>query len=80
MDLQEVRESLERAVIKDGKGDGILLRPCTPHDFMELSTDLVMSAFDEIVKKIPQVQAGLDSFNNAEALAFKIICLHAERH
>lgn len=77
--IQDIYDSLERSKFGDKKRPGILLRPIHPSvSFAELDYDLVKNALDEIMKKIPQVQAQLDEFTNCEKLTLTLLKLHAE--
>ena len=66
-----MREALENTRLASG---GCLLDVSTGSGYYEAAEhDLVMAAFDEIVKKVPLVQAGVETFTAAEKLLFQML-------
>lgn len=76
MTLQEMRDALESSIHSTGT---ILLRPTGEYGFVELEGALVLRALDDLVRKIPLVQAGLDDFTAPEKLLFVLLQCAAER-
>jgi len=76
MTVGEMREALENQQIRDS--EGMLFRPTAGSSFIELNSDFVLAAFDEIANKIPLVTAGVDEFTAAEKLLFQLFVIHAE--
>lgn len=57
---------------------GIIFRPTTGNGFIELDFPLVMKAFEEIVAKIPIVEANIDDFTATEKVLFQLFVAHAK--
>ena len=78
MTLPEIKASLERAIIANGKE--LLLRPNGYTAFIELDPRLVMRAFEQIEKAVVAVSSGLDhpSSYAAETLLLQIFEGHAK--
>ena len=76
--LEQMRRKLK--VVKFGRNQEIIFRPGDPGlgDKVEMPPELLLGAFDEIVNKVPLVEAGLDEFTNAEKVMFILFKNHAE--
>lgn len=76
MTLGELRETLQP--LRGGaRPPGMLFRPCGGGTFVEMDHALVLSAFDGIAKKVMLVEAGLDTFSDAERVLFILFMRHA---
>jgi hypothetical protein len=60
--------------------DLIIFRPGNPYipHLVELDYKLVREAFDDIVKKLPIVECGVDEFTACEKLMFMFLKNHVE--
>ncbi len=75
MIIEEARKTLENLRLPSG---GALLTVSTGSGLYETDHALVMKAFDEIVRKLPFVLAGMDKFTAVETLLFQMLSVAAE--
>jgi len=73
MSLEEVRKTLE-----PNKLGSTIFRPTRYYTFVELQGKLVLSAFDDLVKKVPLVVAGIDEYSPCEKLMMVLFVEHAK--
>ncbi len=74
MKLKELSDAIDAARYGDEKS--IIFR-MSSKNFIELDYALTRKAFDEIVAKLPIVEAGLDDFTAGEKILFQLFCFHA---
>lgn len=74
MKLKDLSQAIDDA--RYGEGDAIIFR-MSSNNFIELDYPLVRRAFDDIVRKLPFVEAGVDEFTAGEKILFQFFCFHA---
>lgn len=75
--VEDIHNSLLRSRYGEDN-NGILFRPTKGNTFIELSFNLLLEAYGEIVKKIPLVESGLEEFTATEKVLFSLFITHAE--
>lgn len=73
--IKDLYTCLESSRVRKGKT--VLFRPNDGgYSFVELDYKTTRGALDEIVNKIPMVQAGIDEFTKSEKLLFQLFVSH----